>query len=192
MTRVRVAAAGQARVLPKAARSLELKGRRECRALDAPAALRAKVRVARTQVVTVTPETPGIPRAMVLTVSFALSLVSRAFLPPSPARCQSICAGLTPASGRQDHTTSPSAIAPFVKGAIHVHRIPPRVRDDRETPLLPRRDGQVGKGDLPDGKSEKFFAGGLDKRQTAHKVICPSRLGKKAAPAGLSPVGRSD
>src|ERR1700731_2226432 len=42
---------------------------------------------------------------------------------------------LTPASGRQDHTTSPSASAPFVLERIHVHRIPPRVRDDRETPL---------------------------------------------------------
>src|SRR4051794_30944401 len=42
---------------------------------------------------------------------------------------------LTPASGRQDHTTSPSASVPFVSGTISVHRIPPRVRDDRETPL---------------------------------------------------------
>ncbi len=37
-------------------------------------------------VTTVTPVSPGIPRAMVLTVSSALSLVNRAFLPPSPAR----------------------------------------------------------------------------------------------------------
>jgi len=36
-------------------------------------------------VTTVTPEKPGIPRAMVLTVSFALFPVSRAFLPPSLA-----------------------------------------------------------------------------------------------------------
>ena len=56
----------------------------------------------------------------------------RAFLPPSLADCS---ANLTPASGRQDHTTSPSASAPFVKRAISVHRIPPRVRDDREPPL---------------------------------------------------------
>jgi len=34
-------------------------------------------------------------------------------------------ADLTPASGRQDHTTSPSTSAPFVKGAARVHRIPP-------------------------------------------------------------------
>jgi hypothetical protein len=31
---------------------------------------------------------------------------------------------LTPASRRQDHTTSPSASALFVKSAAHVHRIP--------------------------------------------------------------------
>jgi hypothetical protein len=45
-------------------------------------------------------------------------------------------ADLTPASGRQDHTTSPSASAPFVKGTNRVHRIPSRVRDDRDTPLV--------------------------------------------------------
>jgi hypothetical protein len=44
-------------------------------------------------------------------------------------------AGLTPASGRQDHTTSPSASSALVSGALSVHRIPPYVRDDRETPL---------------------------------------------------------
>jgi hypothetical protein len=38
----------------------------------------------------------------------------RALLPPSPA---ALAAGLTPASGRQDHTTSPSALALFVKSA---------------------------------------------------------------------------
>jgi hypothetical protein len=43
---------------------------------------------------------------------------------------------LTPASGRQDHTTSPSAARTFVKSAVRVHRIPPRVRDDRDTPLM--------------------------------------------------------
>ena len=42
---------------------------------------------------------------------------------------------MTPASRRQDHTTSPSTFARFVKRAISVHRIPSRVRDDREPPL---------------------------------------------------------
>src|SRR6202049_3928431 len=56
----------------------------------------------------------------------------RAFLPPSPAL---LSANLTPASGRQDHTTSPSASHAVRQERIRVHRIPPRVRDDRETPL---------------------------------------------------------
>ena len=34
---------------------------------------------------------------------------------------------LAPASGRQDHTTSPSASASLVARYIGVHRIPPRV-----------------------------------------------------------------
>ena len=47
----------------------------------------------------------------------------RALLPPSSLRSL-LLKNLTPASGCQDHTTSPSAFAPFVKGAICVHRIP--------------------------------------------------------------------
>jgi hypothetical protein len=45
---------------------------RERRALGAPAALCAKLKKHTSIVTTVTPETPGIPRAMVLTVSFVL------------------------------------------------------------------------------------------------------------------------
>src|SRR5579872_5346715 len=42
-----------------------------------------------------------------------------------------------PASRHQDHTTSPSAFAPFVLRRQSVHRIPrPTFRDDREAPLL--------------------------------------------------------
>jgi hypothetical protein len=44
-------------------------------------------------------------------------------------------ANLTPASGRQDHTASPSARVTLVSRNFRVHRIPPRVRDDREPPL---------------------------------------------------------
>jgi hypothetical protein len=75
---------------------------------------------------------PGIPRAMVLTVSFVLSPVIGLVCHRRPADYPQ---SLTPASRRQDHTTSPSAVAPFVRSAISVHRIPPRVRDDREPPL---------------------------------------------------------
>jgi hypothetical protein len=44
--------------------------------------------------------------------------------------------------GRQDDTTSPSASAPLVDRHIHVHRIPRHVRDDRDTPLVPARNGR--------------------------------------------------
>jgi hypothetical protein len=46
-----------------------------------------------------------------------------------------LLANLTPASGRQDHTASPSAPPAIVCRRLRVHRIPPRVRDDREPPL---------------------------------------------------------
>src|SRR5881227_2577623 len=51
---------------------LKNRGRRECRARDAPAASHAKIKKHTSIVTTVTPEQPGIPRAMVLTVSFVL------------------------------------------------------------------------------------------------------------------------
>jgi hypothetical protein len=48
-------------------------------------------------------------------------LGDRACLPPSFADSS---AHLTPASGRQDHTTSPSASGALVFGTVNVHRIP--------------------------------------------------------------------
>ncbi len=61
----------------------------------------------------------------------------RACLSPSSAL---LLADLTPASRRQDHTTSPSASARFVKRAARVHRIPPRVDDVAQRPSV-GRDG---------------------------------------------------
>jgi hypothetical protein len=68
---------------------------------------------------------------------------------------------LTPASGRQDHTTSPSASALFVKLRIRVHRIPRRVDDVGQRPSVVR-DARTSAPDLPDGTSGIFFAKGLD------------------------------
>jgi hypothetical protein len=77
---------------------------------------------------------------MVLTVSFVLSLVTGLFCHHPRSRCESIVAELTPASGRQDHTTSPSASRAVRQRRQSVHRIPqPNVRDDRETPLVQGR-----------------------------------------------------
>jgi hypothetical protein len=89
---------------------------------------------------------------MVLTVSFALSPVTGLCC---HRRLRIESANLTPASGRQDHTTSPSAASAFVKGAARVHRIPSRVRDDREPPLW-RRDGGVLELILAGAKAEYF------------------------------------
>jgi len=86
----------------------------------------------------------------------------RALLPPSPCGLKVLSSpvepneppqDLTPASRRQDHTTSPSASSAVVLHAANrsrrairpalashaqhccVHRTPPRVRDDHDTPL---------------------------------------------------------
>ena len=108
------------------------RGRRECRALDAPAS-----RVcngsgrAHTRSSGHTGFTRHSPRN-------GLRLISRS--PRRPGSFATVARGvastnLTPASGCQDHTTSPSASGTLVRSAIRVHRIPPRARDDRETPL---------------------------------------------------------
>jgi hypothetical protein len=65
-------------------------------------------------VTTVTPISPGIPYAMVLTVSSALSSVIGLFVTVASGIAST---DLTPASRRQDHTTSPSTSARFVKRA---------------------------------------------------------------------------
>src|ERR1700716_2465382 len=79
------------------------------------------------------PEKPGIPARNGFNGFLRALPGDRACLSPSSAEMDS--ANLTPASRRQDHTPSPSASALFVKLAARVHRIPPRVRDDRDTPL---------------------------------------------------------
>ena len=88
---------------------------------------------ARELVTTDTPKHPAFPHAMVLTVSFVLSPVIGLFC---HRRLRIEFANLTPASRRQDHTTSPSASHAIRQKRIRVHRIPPRVRDDRDTPLM--------------------------------------------------------
>jgi len=50
---------------------------------------------------------------------------------------------LAPAPRRPNHTTSPYASGAYVYRALSVHRISPRVRDDREAPLICRETGEV-------------------------------------------------
>ena len=70
-----------------------------------------------------------------------ISPVRRALLPPSSAEVAS--RELDASFGRQDHTTSPYASATLVSRGISVHRIPPRVRDDRDPPLSSGETGGV-------------------------------------------------
>ena len=130
--------------------------------LAAPAASRAKV-IEHTSIVTTGPD--GFNRRFLRNGfnGFLRALPGdRACLPPSPA---DIAANLTPASGRQDHTTSSSASASFV-GALFARLTPPRplhpapnVRDDREAPLLWERDGESCRTDLGSEKPKYFFKG---------------------------------
>jgi hypothetical protein len=78
-------------------------------------------------------ETPGIPARNGFNGFLRDLLGDRAFLSPSLA--DSASTSLTPASRRQDHTTSPSALALFVKSAAASIASRTNVRDDRETPL---------------------------------------------------------
>src|SRR5215210_2182164 len=142
---------------------------------------------------------------MVLTVSFVISPVtgcfatvaSRILTHQDPVGPETSPQNLTPASGRQDHTTSPYATTSFVctpsvahepKGPpcnhcacrrCRVHRIPPRVRDDREPPLW-GRDGVVVELILATAEAEYFLWRGW----TVFLLICPARLGKNYGLSG--------
>jgi hypothetical protein len=67
---------------------------------------------------------------------------------------------LTPASGRQNHTTSPSASAPFVKGASTSTASHRAFRDDREPPLLSGETGGVKPLICPTRQEEYFLQWG--------------------------------
>src|SRR5229473_3860977 len=64
-----------------------------------------------------------------------------------------------------------------------VHRIPPRVRDDRDPPLLSERDGEGFKSDLGQAGTEIFLKMGLDRpvtKQPVGQISRPVRLGSKS------------
>ena len=89
----------------------------------------------------------------------------RAFLPPSPLRSL-LLKSLTPASRRQDHTTSPYALAhssALARLNKSVHRIPhPTCRDDHDTPLLWARDERGYNSDFQNCEAKYFCLRGLD------------------------------
>src|SRR5882672_7621459 len=90
---------------------------------------------------------PAFPHAMVLTVFFVLSPVTGLFchrrqrikVLSAPGRADLTSANLTPASGRQDHTTSPFAASISRQRAVdrsQIHKNPPCDPVARKT--LPR------------------------------------------------------
>src|SRR4051795_10358369 len=94
--------------------------------------LACKIKKHKSIVTTVTPKTPGIPRAMVLTTYFVISPV----IGLSCHRRQQVTTcqldASVEASGPHDFTVRISNVR---QRCVRVHRIPPRVRDDRDTPL---------------------------------------------------------
>ena len=142
-----------------------------------------------TRVTTSTPESPGIPARNGFTAYFVLSPVTGLFchrrlrtdVVSAPGRADPISATLTPASGRQDHTTSPYVATSLVSVLLIAHgpfdspcdpiahqtlpRPPhpvPYVRDDRETPLCVGRDTKGSRCDLGGVKTKIFLQRGLD------------------------------
>ena len=106
------------------------------------------------------PEQPGIPARNGFNGLLRALPGDRAFLSPS-----SVLLGtdLTPASRRQDHTTSPSASQRSrQQRRLRPPHPAPYVRDDRETPLCVGRDGGGYTCDLGQRRREIFLQMGLD------------------------------
>src|SRR3954447_12508227 len=91
----------------------------------------------------------------------------RAFLSPSSAETSS--ANLTPASRRQDHTTSPSALAPFVSAAFASTASRPAFVTIASRPSV-GRDGAVVKV-IWVNREQIYFC---EKGWTGEQPICPS------------------
>ena len=126
---------------------------------------RSRVRFAQTKMHTsiqVQRKHSGLPCAMALRLT-SYSPRRTALLPPSPPRSL-LLKNLTPAPRRQDHTTSPYASCALVCCAIRVHRIPPRVRDDRDPPLVTGETRGIIAVICPTGRADYFHAKGWTAR----------------------------
>jgi hypothetical protein len=121
-------------------------------------------------------------------------LGDRACLSPSPVRCGSIVTHLMPASGHQDHTTSPSATVSTKANRRSWYQSRRSFSEGGSAPLVSRhpastasrpafvtiakrppcRGGTVGISNAASTKrrSEIFFADGVDSGATQRGVIC--------------------
>jgi hypothetical protein len=188
------------------------RGRGESRVPAAPAASRAKVKVAHELVTTGSPEQSGLPCAMVLTAYFVLSPATNSCC----HRHRRIRAGQTrsgrlslrkldTSNGCQDHTTSPYASAPFVRAPAErsrarwtrpalcrlrarrcrVHRIPcPTSVTIAIRPSVGRNGGAYA-FDLGQAGTEKFFDTGLDRWDQidpVQQITASAQRGLRACP----------
>jgi hypothetical protein len=130
------------------------KGRGECRALDAPAVSRAKWGREHTRSSPwVHRSNPAFPHAVVLTVSFVISPVIGLCCHRRLARLSAELDASVEASGPHDFAVR---VQPRSSAVLtSVHRIPSRVRDDRERPLV-GRDGAIRKVFCVEHKSIYF------------------------------------
>ena len=110
-----------------------------------PIAACAGVVVERTRVSQVTPENVRHSPRNGFTAYFALSRVTGLSCHPRPRNYFRRLDASVGASGPHDFTVRLSAVR---QKRIRVHRIPPRIRDDRETPLGVGRDSGGYEGDL--------------------------------------------
>ena len=110
------------------------RGRRECRAADAPAVSCAMVVVERTRAYRSHRNHPAFPTQWFYGLWRALPGAPGVLATVAPEKL-SVLKNLTPASGCQDHTTSHVRFNTVRYRRIRVHRIPPRGRDDRDSPL---------------------------------------------------------
>jgi hypothetical protein len=135
----------------------DIRGRRECRAPVAPAALRAKIKSTQASHHGHTGDIRHSPRNGFNGLFHALP-GDRACCHRHQRDAKSIVANLTPASRRQDHVASPSASCAFVSCACRVHRI---FRPTFVTIAKRPSCGRKTRGNLP--------------------VICPSSQLKRSA-----------
>jgi hypothetical protein len=140
---------GASEVWPTA--SLKQRGR-ECRARARTRSLACEKKQHTSSVATGTPHQPAFPARWFYGFLRALP-GDRAFLPPSLVNSST---NLAPASGRQNHTTSPSASVPFVSDTFASTTSRATFRDDRDTPLLWVRDGTALLLFLPNEKAKYF------------------------------------
>jgi hypothetical protein len=144
---------------------------------------------------------PTFPHAMVLTVSFVLSPVTglfchrrqRIWFLSKPGRADSTSANLTPASGRQDHTTSPYATTSLVRSlcdrsqafrlALQPHRAQNAAASTASHPasvtIMIRPSGGVGWREsvemiCPTGEAKYFCKGDSTEKCPTGKSVDPT------------------